>query len=248
MAGVAASRLFSAAGAGGVVLTAWALRQAGMARRVVAERLATFLILLYAIFMGALVLTGVGLRYGVLSGPAPFGLTMVPAGFGAAVITGALVLALLPPDLDGRVRAAWPEQRRGRRVIEWLALAPATVGAGVRGALAAVRSGDPRLLGAVAWWGFDILVLWASLAAFGSPPSGAVLVMAYFAGQLGNMLPLPGGVGGVEGGMIAALIAFDVPADLAIAGVLAYRFFAFWLPIVPGAVAYAGLRRLRPEP
>ena len=67
--------------------------------------------------------------------------------------------------------------------------------------------------------------------------------MAYFAGMLGNLLPLPGGVGGVEGGMIGALIAFGVPGGLAVVSVLSYRAFSFWLPTVPGLLAYLQLRR-----
>ena len=51
--------------------------------------------------------------------------------------------------------------------------------------------------------------------------------MAYFTGMLGNVLPLPGGVGGVEGGMIAALIGFDVAGGLAVAVVLSYRAIAY---------------------
>ena len=104
-----------------------------------------------------------------------------------------------------------------------------------------LRGRDPALIGAVAWWGFDIGVLWACFHAFGEPPPPAVLVMAYFTGMLGNLLPLPGGVGGVEGGMIAALIGFDVTGGLAVVAVLSYRAFAFWLPTIPGAIAYLQL-------
>jgi uncharacterized protein (TIRG00374 family) len=60
--------------------------------------------------------------------------------------------------------------------------------------------------------------------------------------MLGNLLPLPGGVGGVEGGMIGALIAFGVPGGLAVVSVLTYRAIAFWLPTVPGVIAYLQLR------
>lgn len=105
-----------------------------------------------------------------------------------------------------------------------------------------LRRGDPALLGALAWWAFDIGVLWACFHAFGEPPPTAVLVMAYFTGMLANLLPLPGGVGGVEGGMIGALLAFDVPGGLAVVAVLSYRAFAFWLPTIPGAIAYLRLR------
>ena len=71
----------------------------------------------------------------------------------------------------------------------------------------------------------------------------AVLIQAYFVGLLGNLLPLPGGIGGVDGGMIGALVAFGVSGSLALIAVLAYRVFAFWLPTIPGAIAYFQLRR-----
>ena len=93
------------------------------------------------------------------------------------------------------------------------------------------------------WWGFDIAVLWACFEAFGDAPLVRVIIVAYFVGMLANTLPLPGGVGGVDGGMVGALIAFGVEPELALIAVLGYRGFAFWLPIVPGAVAYLGLRR-----
>ena len=99
------------------------------------------------------------------------------------------------------------------------------------------------MLGAVAWWGFDIAVLWACFHAFGGSPPTAVVVMAYFIGMLGNTLPLPGGIGGVDGGMIGGFTAFGVRVALAVEAVLAYRGFAFWLPTLPGAVAYLQLRR-----
>jgi uncharacterized protein (TIRG00374 family) len=67
--------------------------------------------------------------------------------------------------------------------------------------------------------------------------------MAYFVGMLGNLLPLPGGVGGVDGGMIGAFVAYDVDYQLALVAVLTYRAFAFYLPTIPGAVAYFQLRR-----
>jgi hypothetical protein len=102
---------------------------------------------------------------------------------------------------------------------------------------------DPGLIGALLWWGADIAVLWACFQAFGAPPAMAVVVVAYFVGMLANTLPLPGGVGGVDGGMIGALVAFGADPGLAVVAVLAYRGFAFWLPIPPGALAWSSLRR-----
>jgi uncharacterized membrane protein YbhN (UPF0104 family) len=225
LAGVAATRLFAAAGAGGIALTAWALRRTGLRPRSVVIRLSTFFAVLYGVFMAALVIGGIGLRAGWFPGEAPFTFTVVPAVFGASVIAAGLLVALVPRDLDRRL---------GRRS----AAIPAAMAAGVRGALALVREREPGLLGAVVWWGCDILVLWASLHAYGAEPATAVVTMAYFVGQLGNTLPLPGGVGGVEGAMVAGLVAFGEPAGLAIAGVLTYRAIAFWLPTVPGVAAY----------
>jgi uncharacterized membrane protein YbhN (UPF0104 family) len=244
LAGVAASRLLATAGAGGIALTGWALTRMGMSARATATRLATFFVVLYGIFMSALVIAGLGLALGWLAGPAPFGLTVVPALFGAAAIGAALALTLVPAQF-GRIRghARSGGDRRTARIARFLAAAPATLGAGVRGAVALVRARDRALLGALVWWACDLLVLWATMRAFGSPPAPGVLVMSYFVGQLGNALPLPGGIGGVEGGMIGALVAFGEPAGLALAAVLTYRAFAFWLPTVPGAVAYVQLTR-----
>jgi uncharacterized protein (TIRG00374 family) len=105
-----------------------------------------------------------------------------------------------------------------------------------------LRRRDPSLLGVLAGWGFDIAALWASFRAFGHPPPGAVLVMGYYVGTLANTLPLPGGIGGVEGGMIGAFLAFGVNPSLAVLAVLAYRTISYWLPTVPGAIAYLRLR------
>ena len=247
LAGVAASRLLATAGAGGIALTAWAMSRMGLAAHAVATRLSTFFVVLYGVFMAALVLFGLGLNAGLFEGPSPFGVTVVPAMFGAVVISAALALALVPGEL-GSERARRPDAGRVTRAAGYLARAPALMGAGVRGAIALVRAGEPALLGALVWWTCDILVLWASLQAFGDAPEAAVIVMAYFVGQLGNTLPLPGGIGGVEGGMVGALVAFGEPAGLALAAVLTYRAFAFWLPTVPGAVAYVQLTRALGRP
>lgn len=245
MSGLAATRLFAAGGAGGIVLTAWALRRSGFERRIVACRMLAFMVLLYGVYMGALIVDGVGLRTGVLPGGGSFALTAVPAIFAGVVVAMFLAFSLLPHDLERRFEL-W-SQRSGRlgRLVTKLATAPATAASGVRTALSLIRDGEWRApLGALAWWGFDICVLWATFHAFGGPtPPFSVLVMAYFVGMLANVLPLPGGIGGVDGGMIGALIAFRVDSGTAIVAVLTYRGFSFWLPTIPGAIAYFQLRR-----
>jgi putative heme transporter len=243
LASLAATRLFAAAGAGGIALTAWALRRSGMEARIVACRMIAFLALLYGVYMAALVIDGLALYFGVFPGRAPFAITVVPAIFGAAVIGVFLAVSLLPGDFE-RLVARWTSG--GGRLAELarrIATAPAAAASGVRTAIALVRSRDPHLLSAVTYWGFDISVLWCCFHAFGHAPPQAVIVMAYFVGMFGNVLPLPGGIGGVDGGMIAAFTAFGVELELAIVSVLTYRAFAFWLPTLPGAIAYLQLRR-----
>lgn len=242
MAGLAATRLFAAGGAGGLVLQAWALRAAGMARRRVADQTLVFLMLTYVVYMSALVVCGLGLRYGLFSGPDSFALTVVPALFGLTVIVVGLLCSAIPTDLQRRLDGYAQRTGRTGRVAQRLANGPAAVSAGIRGAWVHVRQGDPALLGSVAYWAFNILVLWAAFHAFGGAPPGAVLVLGYFVGMLGNLLPLPGGIGGVDGGMIGAFIAYGVDPGTATVAVLVYRAFAFWLPTIPGAIAYVQLR------
>ena len=243
MASLAATRLFAAAGAGGIALTAWALRRSGMGTRTVACRMIAFLALLYGVYMVTLVVGGVGLYLGVFPGEAPFAITIVPAIFGAVVIVLFLGISMLPGDVS-RLAGPWAARRRRvARLAFRLAAASATAASGVRTAIDLLRTRNPTVLGAIAWWGFDIAVLWACFHAFGGSPPKAVIVMGYFVGMLANTLPLPGGIGGVDGGMIGAFTAFGVDVELSVVAVLAYRAFAFWLPTVPGAVAYLQLRR-----
>jgi len=243
MAGLAATRLFAAGGAGGVALTAWALRRSGMPRREVAERMIAFLVLTYAVYMLALIVCGFGLRYGIFPGSAPYGVTMIPAYIALVAIAIFLAITFLPADLSRRLSGWRPKTSRLGRVLRFLASGPERLGGGTRFALHLVRHPDWALLGTLGWWGFNIAVLWASCKAFGHAPPVAVVIQAYFVGLLANLLPLPGGIGGVDGGMIGALIAFDVDPGVAVVAVLVYRGFAFWLPTLPGAIAYLQLRR-----
>jgi uncharacterized protein (TIRG00374 family) len=243
MAGLAATRLFAAGGAGGVALTAWALRRSGMPRREVAERMIAFLVLTYAVYMLALIVCGFGLRWGIFPGSAPYGVTMIPAYIALIAIAIFLAITFLPADLSRRLSAWRPKTSRLGRVLRFLASGPERLGGGTRFALHLVRHPDWALMGTLGWWGFNVGVLWASCKAFGHAPPIAVVIQAYFVGLLANLLPLPGGIGGVDGGMIGALIAFDVDPGVAVVAVLVYRGFAFWLPTLPGAIAYLQLRR-----
>ncbi|HXE46613.1 MAG TPA: flippase-like domain-containing protein [Conexibacter sp.] len=243
MAGLAATRLLAAGGAGGVALTAWALRRSRMQRREVAERMIAFLVVLYGVYVVAMLVCGVGLRTGLFAGPAPFGLTVVPAIVSGVAILLFGAVSLVPQDFERRIERMAPRRPRLARLLRRVALAPASMRGGVRFALSKTVRPDWAMIGAVTWWAFNIAVLWASFRAFGASPPVAVLVQGFFVGMLANLLPIPGGIGGVDGGMIGAFAAFGVDAGVAVLAVLSYRLFAFWLPTVPGVIAYFQLRR-----
>jgi uncharacterized membrane protein YbhN (UPF0104 family) len=225
LGGAAATRLLPTAGVGGAALTLWALRRTGMGTRTATRTLMTFLITLYSVFLVAIMSTGAALATGLAHGSGPVVLGVVPAVGAAVVFFGHLALAAWAPRGE-------PSGR--------LADAAATIGASVRDGLHLLRSADPRLLGAIAWWTFDGAVLWSMLHAFGAPPSVVVIAFAYFVGQVGNTIPIPGAV---SGGMVGILVAFSVPADLALVSVFAYRAVAIWLPAPIGLVALGSLRR-----
>jgi uncharacterized protein (TIRG00374 family) len=246
MAGLAATRIFSAAGAGGIAVTYWALRKAGMPRRRSACRMVAFLVLMYSVYTLALVLFGVFLRTGVLPGSAPVGGTIVPAGVAGGLMALFLLIALVPGDVERRIARFAGGYRRARFAAR-VAKGPATVATGVRTAIAYIRhpsGGALGLFGAVGFWAANIGVLWASFEAFGGDVPFAVLVQGYFVGMAANLIPSPaGGVGSVDAGMIAAFALFDIPGAVVFPAVLTYRVIAFWLPIPPGIVAYFQLRR-----
>ena len=217
LAGMAATRLLPTAGAGGAALTVWSLRRSGLTAAGATRTLLAFLVVLYSVFLLAIVLAGAPLAIGLVHSDGPVALSAIPA------LAAALAIALA---LGFAFRA-----RSGKAAL---------IGGAVRDAVALVRARDARLAGAPAYWAFDAAVLWSMLHAFGHAPSVAVVVLAYFVGQVANTLPLPGSV---SGGIAGVLIAFGVPAAVALPAVLAYRTIAVWLPVPLAVGALARLRR-----
>jgi len=224
LGGAAATRLLPTGGAGGVAFTLWVLRRTGLSGPAATRVLLTFLSLLYAVFFAGLALAGALVATGALGADgAPAALLAAVAG--TAVLgfgLGAAAVRPLLPASSSRLVAV-----------------PAAVGDAVRGALGHLRRPDPRLLGALVWWGLDAAVLWLLLEAFGGAPVLPVVALAYFAGTIANTLPIPGAV---SGGLIGMLIALGVPAEQAILAVLTYRAIATWLPAPLGAAALLALR------
>ena len=245
MAGVAATRLFSAGGAGGIALTYWALRKAGMARRDAARRMVAFLALQYAFYPLALIVFGVLLRTGVVNGENSVELTIVPAAIAGVLLVLGILVALIPSDVERRLQP-FVDGERARAFLHTAAKVPATVGEGLRFAadlFAHPSRGGLAVLGAAGFWISSIGVLWASFHAFGVHVPLAVVVQGFFLGMVANLFPLaPAGVGAVDAGMIGAFVLFGIPEETVFPAVLTFRLIAFWMPIPPGIIAFFQLR------
>jgi uncharacterized protein (TIRG00374 family) len=244
MAGLAASRVLSAGGAGGVVLSYWALRKAGMRRAEAAERMVAFLVLLYAFYVLAVIVFGVLLETGVLAGPNPVSMTIVPAAIAGGVAIVFLLIMLIPGDLERRLSLEGTNW--ASRTALKLSQVPATISTGTRLAFGFAREpskGGLAVIGASGFWAANIGILWATFMAFGVALPIGVLVMGFFVGMAANLAPDPAGVGAVDGGLIGAFVIFGESASTVIAAVLVYRLIAFWMPLPPGIVAFLQLRR-----
>jgi uncharacterized membrane protein YbhN (UPF0104 family) len=245
LAGVAATLIFSAAGAGGIALTYWALRKAGMRRGDVGRRMVAFISLHYVFYPLALIVFGVLLRTGVLPGKHSVELTVVPAAVAGALLLVGVGLAFIPPDLGRRV-ASHVHGERGRAIAANVAKVPAIAAEGFRFALglfAHPSRGGLAVIGAAGFWAANIGILWASFQAFGVEVPVAVVVQGFFLGMVANLFPLaPAGVGAVDAGMIGAFVLFGIPEETVFPAILVYRFVAFWLPIPFGVVAFFQLR------
>jgi uncharacterized membrane protein YbhN (UPF0104 family) len=187
-----------------------------------------FLVLLYSFYAVTVAVVGVGLWSGLLPGGGSPLLTVVPGLAAVVLIGGVLASSRLATRLHLTGKAA--------RVAT-------TISDGVDGAIDIVKARDPRLLGGFLWWACDIAVLWAAFHALGASPPVFIITIGYFLGLMGNALPFVGSLGGVDGGMIGALVALGTVAPVTIAAVVIYRLISCWIPTVPGMAAYLQLRR-----
>jgi uncharacterized protein (TIRG00374 family) len=240
MAELAANSLLPAGGAGGLALGVWALRQAGMPTSHIARRTVAFFVVTSAANFFALIVTGVGVFVGILSGPGSPLLTIVPA-----LITslGVLVVALSPKLLRavGQRGAAAADRGRIRGAFY---RAVSTVADGVEQAIALLSSHSFEVVvGSFAYMAFDIAALGFGFAAVGHVPAFGSLVLAYLIGQLGNLIPLPGGIGGTEGALVGVFVLYGPHVAEAAAAVLLYRLFQLAVPSLLGAPAFLMLRR-----
>ena len=247
MAGQAASTIITAAGAGGIALMVWAIHQAGASTREAGRAVASFMVFHYAVFLVAVAVGGIGLYAGIIPGDAPLAITLLPGVISALLCVLALVIAAIPERIEARLdRLADKETRLAKVLVALLGL-PASLSGGMRMAWDILRGprGTVMAVAALTVWITQIVILWSCLRAFGQDAAVGPVAMAFFVGTAANLLPLlPGGVGSVEAGLIGALVAFDTPLSAATLGVLSYRLISYWIPTIPEALAYFGLRHL----
>jgi uncharacterized protein (TIRG00374 family) len=243
MAELAANSLLPAGGAGGLALGVWALRQAGMPTAHIGRRTVAFFIVTSAANFFALIVMGLGVFAGLIAGRGSEALTVVPAVVTAFGVLAVTISPRLIRALGARGAGADPDRWRGRvrlAMRAWLA----TGADGVEQAIALLRAHSIGVIvGSFAYMAFDIAALGFGFAAVGQEPALGTLVLGYLIGQLGNLVPLPGGIGGTEGALIAVFALYGVNLTEATAAVLLYRLFQLTIPALLGAPAFVMLRR-----
>jgi uncharacterized membrane protein YbhN (UPF0104 family) len=176
---------------------------------------------------------GLSLWLGWPGGPRCVLLTVVPGALALAVVGSVLRLGrssrLRNESSGGRTSSG----RRGRVLAAALHCR-----GGAADARRLVADGHWTLVGAIGYYAFDNAVLWAAFHAFGPTPAISVIVMGYLVGSLGAVLPVPGGFGALEGGLIGALVLYGAPAAPAAGAVVLYRGVSVSLPTVLGAAAW----------
>jgi uncharacterized membrane protein YbhN (UPF0104 family) len=229
--GELAGFVVSPTGAGGPAIRVWALIRGGMPFVVVMRRSVVQGAVFQAPYVLAAVLLGIGALAGVGVGHAHTALALAPVGVVLVtllLVVGAWRLARRPE----RPQSGW--RRIGRQIID-------AVPDGIREVPGRVGRNPGLVVAAVGYWAADCGVLVVAFrAAHGSAPIG-VIVLAYMLGQLGNALPLPGGVGGVEPAMLGVLTSSGINVALGAAAVVLYRFISLGLQSAVGAVGVSTL-------
>ena len=230
-------------GLGGPAVRVWGLRAGAMPWRVLIVRSISHGAIFNLPYAVAAVVLGAGVSLELLPGHAPVLTALAPL----ALVVAACVLYGAAAWFGRRGSSSGDSPRRG-----WVLSALGTIPEGIADFLVLMRRRRP-LLGAIGWWAGDCAALWAAFQAVGGRPALSVLILAYMLGQLGNTLPLPGGVGGVEPLMLGIFSASGVNLGLAAAAVICYRTIALGTQGILGSAAFVSLasdlrreRRSRP--
>jgi uncharacterized protein (TIRG00374 family) len=238
---VGAGSIVPASGVGGLALGAWILSEGGMPAERIARRSVAFFLIKSSVNFVAVAVIGTLLFVGVLGPELSPWLTAAPAVGALLVICAVLIIPRF-----GTGEEPGEDHARVARAIRHARKALVT---GSAEAVEIVRSRNRLVVvGSIGYWAWDNAVLWATFHALGQSPPITVILMGYLIGQLGGLLPLPGGLGGIDGGLIGTLIVYGAPAAATAGAVLIYRVILFWVPLLAGAVAFVSLRRALNQP
>jgi uncharacterized protein (TIRG00374 family) len=246
MSELGANALIPTGGAGGLALGAWALKRGGMQTEDIARRTVAFFLLTSVPNVLGVIVLGLGLAVGVFGGEGNLLLTLLPAAVAVAAVVLVLYAGRIAKRWGARIDARGGELSK-RKLVAMKGLT--ALGEGVEQAVALLREGNAILvLGLIAYLAFDVMIVWATFHALGPAPPLAILWIAYLIGELGGLIPVPGGIGGVDAGLVGTLALYHVSLASAAGAVLAYRAIALWVPAVVGGGAFVFLRRtLRDE-
>jgi uncharacterized membrane protein YbhN (UPF0104 family) len=225
----------SLGGVSSVAMGGWLLVERGAPLGRVAERSAVLFLLTSAVNVITFALAGVALFAGA---PGPHGplLSLLPAGVGTAVLLGVLALPLIiDRGLDRRLPA------RLRTLLSGTAMS-------IRDTQSFLFKPDWRLVGAIGYLWFDIGVLMACFAALGVSAPLAPVVLAYQIAYLSNAIPVPGGIGVLDGSLVGMLVVYGLAGADAAAATLVYHAISLWIPAMWGTIAFLILRHTRRQP
>jgi uncharacterized membrane protein YbhN (UPF0104 family) len=224
--------LLPGGGVGSLAVGGWLLHLAGMPTKQIVQRSSGLFFLTSAINVLTLAAAALLLVLGIADGPDD----ALRAGLPAMAAVGAIILALGLPRVTRRIA-------NGHSSAAWLD----DIGVGIPAARQALVRPSWRLLGALGYLLCDIAVLWVTFAAIGPLPPLAPVIVAYLVGYLPNVIPVPGGIGVLDAGLVGALVLYGLPVTHAAAAVLVYHAIAFWIPSLGGMLAYARLRPALPR-
>ena len=207
------------------------MRAWGIAWSRIANRSAVIFLLTSAVNAAVMVLAGFGVGAGLGKGTTSIWYGLVPA---IVALVGLVLFMALPllVDRDAPVRVRRPFGPAVRRLTDWVADTEAL----------AFRP-NWRLLGTVGYLVLDIAVLWVCLRAVGDTPPVVAVVAGYQIGYLANLIPVPGGIGVLDGGLLGALLLFGLPPAQTAAAVVLYHAIALWVPALGGTIGFGRLRR-----
>jgi uncharacterized membrane protein YbhN (UPF0104 family) len=225
----------SLGGAGSLAVGAWLMVERGAPAVRIAERSAVLFWYTSAINVITLILAGLGLFLG-LPGPSNPLLSILPAAVGALILALFLLLPRYVDRLDRRLKPG--------RLHTFLT----ETAASVRDTERLVFHPDWRILGAIGYLWFDIAVLFVCFIAAGHTPPVAPIVLAYQIGYLSNFIPVPGGIGVLDGSLIGMLVIYGLGGTVATAATLAYHAISLWVPAIWGTIAFIVLEKTKKQP